>query len=520
MIILQMIILNRVGIYLRISQEDNLDESISITNQREYLLSYIKEKKDLIYCKEYIDDGYSGGNFERPGFKQMLFDIELKVIDCILVKDQSRFGRNDLVPYYINQYFPLKEVRFIAINSNIDTFDDNCYGNKMISLNSALNTHYCLDISEKVKSILYAKKREGKHLGGTAIYGYQKDPYDKYKIIIDEKIAPIIKKIYSLFINGYSLKMIAEYLDSNNIPIPSVYKNLNRGIISKMYGHWQTKTIEDILKNEMYIGNMCQSVHKRIAVNVKKIVKNPKEKWIIVENTHEPIIDKETFNIVQKMFKKNSHMTKSNRNNLLKGFIFCKECQHTIGINRVKEKSYLVCNYYRKYSKYNVCTPHYMKYKDLETVVLNNLKNHLKNIESSKLIPIIKNNNKYEKKLKLIELENNKIKKELINTNKKIEEVYEDKLNGIITTEMFNNINQKINKDKKQNLITIKDNQIIINNIKEKLEKENYEQVITDFLDLKHLNRKIISNLINKIEIDRNLNITIFYNFSKCHFIQ
>jgi hypothetical protein len=162
-----------------------------------------------------------------------------------------------------------------------------------------MNAHYCYDTSEKVKSAVITEKKEGKHLGGVAPYGYKKDPNDKYKLLIDEETAPVVRTMFEMFASGNSLQMIARYLDSQNIPIPSIQKNLNRGLKSSMYGHWQTRTIDEILKSEMYIGNMCQNRRQRVAVNVKKLVRVPKEEWIIVENTHEPIIDKDTFDIVQ-----------------------------------------------------------------------------------------------------------------------------------------------------------------------------------------------------------------------------
>ena len=502
-----------VGIYLRLSREDDdyKEESSSITNQRNYILNYLKNNNNLNFVDEYIDDGFSGGDFDRPAFKRMLIDIEYKKIDCVIVKDQSRLGRNDLVPYYIRQFFPLKKVRFIAINSDIDTFDENKIGNKMIGFYSIMNTHYCIDISEKVKSTLNTKKKEGKHLGGTACYGYKKDPNNKYKLIIDEKAAKVVKMIFNLFVNGNSLQMIARHLDDLKIPIPSIYKNLNRGMKSTMYGHWQTRTIDEILKNEMYIGNMCQGKRKRIAVNIKHLIRNPKNKWIIVKNTHEPIIDKEIFDMVQSIYSKNSHITKNTNKYLLKGFIFCKECSHTIGINTVKNKGYLVCNYYRKYSKLHACTPHRMKYDYLESIVLNKIKQQIKNCNQNELIYILKRNNKIELKIEEIIKENKKLKIEIKDFNRKNKEIYNDKLNKIISKKIYLEMKNQITKEKIENEKKLKEN---FDNIKKlKTTNINYEKIVDDFMYLKNINRKIISYLIDKIIIDENLNIEIFYKF-------
>ena len=216
-----------VAIYLRLSRDDDdfKDESQSISNQRDFITDYIRKNDDLIIVDEYVDDGYTGSNFERPAFKRLISDIEHKKINCVITKDQSRLGRNDIVPYYIKTYFPLNRVRYIAINTQVDTFDENASGNKLVGLNSFMDTHYCEDISQKVKSVIYGKKDKGLHLGGTAIYGYKKDPNNKYKIIIDEQVAPIVRKIFEMFASGNSLQMICRVLDDENIPIPKTINN-------------------------------------------------------------------------------------------------------------------------------------------------------------------------------------------------------------------------------------------------------------------------------------------------------
>lgn len=507
----------KVGIYLRLSREDDdyKEESASITNQRDYIMNYLRINDDFIFVDEYVDDGFSGGDFERPDFKRLMVDIEYKKIDCVIVKDQSRLGRNDLVPYYIRQYFPLKRVRFIAINSDIDTFDESKAGNKMVGFYSAMNAHYCIDTSEKVKSTIYTKKREGKHLGGIAPYGYKKDPNDKYKLIIDDESAKVVRTMFEMFAQGKSLQMIARHLDNENIPIPSIYKNLNRGNKSSMYGHWQTRTIDEILKNEMYIGNMCQCRRKRVAVNVKHLVRTPKENWIIVENTHEPIIDKETFDIVQNIYSKNSHMTKNTSNYLLKGFIYCKECGHTIGINTTHGKGYLVCNYYRKYSKYNACTSHHMKYDDLEKSVLKELKSFFKKCVSKKMVDNLKKNDKIEKKIRELEKELSRLEIEINDAQRKDNEAYTDKMNGIITLETYLNIRNTIIENKELNKKKIEENKLKIEELKNNGLNKDFEKIAEDYLSLKKPNRKILSNIIDRILLDENLNIEIYYKFRR-----
>jgi len=503
-----------VAIYLRLSRDDDdyKDESQSISNQRDYITNYIRQYDEFIIVDEYIDDGYSGSNFERPAFKRLINDIEHKKINCVIVKDQSRLGRNDLVPYYIKNYFPINRVRFMALLSNVDTYNENASGNKLIGLNSFMDTKYNEDTSDKVKAIIYTKKREGKHLGATAIYGYKKNPKDKYKIIIDEKAAIVVRRIFEMFVNGNSIQMICKTLDKEQIPIPSVYKNLNRGQKSVAYGHWNTKTIWDMLKNEMYIGNMCQCVNKRPAVSVKKIIKNPKDKWIIVPNTHEPIIDKETFELAQKMFGKNSHITKRTKEFLLKGFLYCRECGHAIGINTSHNgKGYCVCNFYRRFSKENYCTPHSMPYSELEPLILREIKKVVRKANKELITSTLKKSDRTLVKIKQLEKEKEHLENVISMAQKKDDDAYMDKLDGNITFETYSNIRNRILAEKEEAQIKLKAHNELIDNLKGKSINKDYEKIVSDYLALKKPNRKVLSALIDKIIIDEDKNIEIKY---------
>ena len=507
----------KVAIYLRLSREDDdyEIESASISNQRNYIMDYINKHDNFIIVDEYVDDGFSGNTIDRPDFKRILDDIETKKVNCIIVKDQSRFGRFDNASYYINTLFAKKRVRFIAPLDFIDTFDDKAFGNRMIGYKAVSNNQYCIDTSYNVKSVIYSKKRRGLHLGGTVLYGYKKDPKDKYHLVIDENVAPIVRRMFEMFASGNSLNMIAKTFDKENIPIPSEYKKLNRGNKSSMYGYWQTRTIGEMLKNETYVGNLCQCMRKKVAVGDKLLVRNPKKDWIIVENTHEPIIDKETFDIVQNIFEKNSHITTRTHNYLLKGFIYCKECGHTIGINTRGKKGYCVCNYYRKYSKEKACTPHHIHYDILEKKVLSEIKKMFRKINSSKFEDRIKNSNKIEKKIILLERENAKLKIEIESSQKKDDDAYMDKLNNLITFETYKNIHNRILEEKQLNKNKLEENLKQIAELKNNTINRDYQKIVNDYISLKKPNRKVISNIIDRIELDENLNIDIYYRFKK-----
>ena len=258
----------KVGIYLRLSKEDEKDkESGSITNQRSILMNYIKEN-NLTYINEYIDDGVSGTTFDRIGFNQMLQDIQNKKINMVLTKDTSRLGRDHIeFGYYVEKYFPEHNVRYVAVCDNIDTFYNN---NDMLLFKSAYNDMYVKDISNKIRASLNIKKKNGEFVGAYAPYGYKKDQLDKHKLVIDTYASEIVKRIYQMFASGLSITKIASILTEEKILIPSIYKNMKRGLKSSHFGTWNQRNITDILTNPTYIGHLTQGRNKKINYKSKK----------------------------------------------------------------------------------------------------------------------------------------------------------------------------------------------------------------------------------------------------------
>ena len=258
------------GAYDRLSDSDSkIDESSSIQSQKIIINSFAKFNNLIIY-KHYVDDGYSGGNFDRPAFQEMINDIESGKINCVITKDLSRLGREMYkTGKYIEEYFLEKGVRYIAIN---DSYDSNI-GDSMLGIRLSVNDLYLRDVSKKVKTSLRAKQNRGDYIGSFPLYGYKKDPSDKHKLIIDEEVRHIVELIYDLALEGKSSNKIAEYLIYKKIPIPIVHKqeprakdiNENNG-----FGIWKRQTLKGILTNEMYIGNMVQNTHNKISYNSKK----------------------------------------------------------------------------------------------------------------------------------------------------------------------------------------------------------------------------------------------------------
>ena len=385
---------NLTAIYIRLSKEDeHVLESESVVNQRKILINYIKENNLELY-DEYIDDGYSGTTFDRPAFNRLIKDIESKKINIVITKDLSRLGRDYIeTGRLIEKYFPENNIRYISVLDNIDTYVENI-NSDLIPFKSLLNDLYAKDISKKVKISLNIKKRQGLYLGWKAPYGYKKSLKDKYKLIIDKKVSNNIRTIFSMAKKGKSAKEIASYLTANKIMPPSIYFKANNKITP-----WSSRTIDSILENPTYIGNITQGIRKKLNYKSKKEIKIAKEDWIIIENTHEPIINKELFYKVQKIINKrktNKRVAESTKY-LFTNYLYCKECGYAITIVKSsdKKRSYTSCSYYRKHSKEKICSPHSMRYELLECQIKKQLTILKKPINMVKKITIDKDKNIY-----------------------------------------------------------------------------------------------------------------------------
>lgn len=334
----------KAAIYARLSIKN--DNSESIYNQIKICKNYIEKQNDIELIKIYSDDGKTGTNFERESFESLINDVRKSKIDCIIVKDLSRFGRNYIeAGNYIEKIFPYLGIRFIAISDNFDSKYNN---NDMlfVSINNVLNDYYSKDISEKTKSSLITKQKEGKFLGGTVPYGYKRSDQNKYKLVIDEKAAEVIKKIFSLTSEGYGTTYIAKYLNSKKIVPPNKYKGLKKGAII-----WLTATVNAILKNEVYTGCVIARKNKRASFSSNKYVPTLPDERIIVEGTHEAIIDKNLFNIVQninkmKIKREQKPSEHSTELKILKGKIYCGYCNQHLKLCKNGNKYWYKCSTY------------------------------------------------------------------------------------------------------------------------------------------------------------------------------
>ncbi len=506
------------GIYLRLSREDeNMGQSESIVNQKEFLTSYVIEQGWNL-TDIYIDDGYTGTNFNRPDFKRMIKDIEAKKINLVITKDMSRLGRDYIdTGYYIERYFPERNIRYIAVNDGIDTFATNNSNNDMSPFKSVMNDMYAKDISKKVRTAFNTKKKNGQFIGAFAPYGYQKDLNNKNKLVIDEMAAPVIKRIFDMYVNEHSMRNISCVLDEESILSPSAYKkqnsNYNGGKPKNKL--WYPEIIKLILTNPTYAGNMAQNKCTVISYKVKKLKSIPKESWIIVENTHEPIVCKETFDLVQQLIdrKVNTHNNEVKNTHILSGLIYCKDCgarMTFLNNSNKKQIIYAVCSNYKRFKG---CTRHGINEHKLNNLVLGELRklsDNLNHKEVAESLEGISQNTALEQLQKEIYLAENRLSE----IKKAIKSLYEDKLKGILFETDFIGLTQDFNKEREKLLIQIDR----LNKEKQKYqerESENLDliELVKDFIKFNKVDRITLLQLIDKIVISNDKKIDIYYKF-------
>ena len=362
------------AMYLRLSREDSdvgttadtgsagsaeatfRAESNSIGSQRELIRSFIREQEDIELFDCYADDNYSGSNFERPEFKRMISDIRAGRVNCVIVKDLSRFGRDYIeTGRYLDQVFPALGVRFIALTDRYDSFSaDAGERNIVLPVKNFINDSYCRDISTKVKSQLAIKRRKGECLAAFAVYGYRKSAEDRNRLLVDDYAAGIVRRIFAWKIEGMAVSAIAEKLNGLHILSPKEYKkslglNYRGGFTRGSDSRWSSPSVRRILTNEVYLGHLVQGRTERVNYKVKKCVEKPKEEWIRVENTHEPIISADDFTIVQNLLKADGRISPEKKEiSPFMGLLFCGDCREQMvrRVNRYKgtEKVYYICS--------------------------------------------------------------------------------------------------------------------------------------------------------------------------------
>ena len=379
-----------VAAYIRLSREDgDREESDSVGNQRRLLQQFLEGREDLCLYDFYIDDGFSGTSFQRTAFLRMLGDIEAGVVDCVAVKDLSRFGRDYIeTGRYLERYFPELGVRFLSLSDGIDSLKQPY--DMLLPIKNIFNEQYARDISGKIHATLSAKQKAGAFIGAFSCYGYRKSPLDKNRLIIDEYPASVVRRIFSLYLQGYGKQRIASLLNSEGVPCPAAYKQAlgmkyqNPRILPGV-ACWSYSAVNSILHREMYVGNMVQGTRRQHMRGRQKAVK--REQWIVVENTHEPIIDRETWEKTQRLL---AGRTKSvefhSRRNPFTGLVRCGDCGGAMARNTWRRADgsrvcSLYCGVYPRNGR-QFCSPHMVPLRLLEELVAEDLKTLLANAEA------------------------------------------------------------------------------------------------------------------------------------------
>lgn len=355
------------AMYLRLSRDDSVKaeqgdhgtskaESNSIGSQRELIRSFLNGQEDMELYDSYVDDGFSGSNFNRPEFKRMMEDIEAGRVNCVVVKDLSRFGRDYIeTGRYLEKIFPALGVRFIALTDHYDSLSADT-GERQIVLpvKNFINDSYCRDISTKVKSQLAVKRKSGQCLSPFAVYGYRKSAEDRNRLVVDEYAAEIVRRIFRWKIEGMAVSAIAEELNRLHILSPSEYKrslglNYRGGFAAGSGSRWGSSSVKRILTDEVYLGHMLQGKTEKINYKVKKSIGKPSEEWVRVENTHEPVISESDFETVQNLLKADGRISPKSRSiNPFMGLLFCADCGEQMIRRTVKYKDscrvYYICS--------------------------------------------------------------------------------------------------------------------------------------------------------------------------------
>lgn len=517
----------RVGIYIRLSREDgDKEESSSVSNQRDMIRHYIGEFPELVYVDEYVDDGYTGTNFDRPGFKKMITDIENGKINTVITKDLSRLGRDYIdTGYYMQKYFPEMGVRYIAILDNVDSKVDDGM-NELAPFKAVMNDMYCRDGSKKIRSVFYQKKKNGEFIGSTPPYGYRKDPEDRHRLIIDEEEAVVIRRIYEMALEGYSYGKIARKLTKENILVPSATRN-NVKKTGALVNCWKESAVSDILKNQVYLGKIIQSKYRKLNYKSKKKIRTKPEEWIIVDDCHEPIISKEMFDMVQKICKNPTFFKygdKSVHNYLLKGLLRCAECgaplktvySESVLKNHGEYRLRTVC--YTKQKNRNLCTTHSNYIKDVEAAVLEDVREvcrrYLRVINPETLMEFArqeeeKNGFVYDQK------QFKKLEDEAENIKRYMQKIYKDKITEVISEEDYATMYADFQRELKDVLEKKQELEEKSAQKKGLLDNDGLKQLVEDFLNIKEPSALLLHLLIEKITIDEAKNITIYYAFQE-----
>ncbi len=525
------------AMYLRLSREDNIldkdidtadgavkSESNSIRSQRELIKAFLQEQNDIELYDSYVDDGRSGSNFDRPEFKRMIKDIEAGKVNCIIVKDLSRFGRDYIESgRYIQKIFPALGVRFIALTDYYDSLYANTGESGIVlPVKNFINDSYCRDISIKVRSQLEVKRRAGEYLSAFAVYGYRKSTENKNKLMIDPCAAEIVRRIFEWKISGMAASAIAKKLNDLYILSPREYKkslglNYQGGFFGENEARWSSSAVKRILTNEVYLGHLLQGKTEKINYKIKKNIRKPKEKWVRVNNTHEPIISVSDFEIVQNLLRTDGRVSPQKRSlNPFMGLLFCGDCKEPMirRTSRYKDtcKTYYICS---TKNRGEGCSRHSIEESRLTEIVKLTLCSYVNTFfEQKKLFYKAKERKvnldmitEYKKETERLEKEQNKY-------DKLCDCLCKDLREGIVTKAEFDYMNHEF-KQKAEQLKQAQETykKWIETMLWSKADCADHLVKFQDTLKLEEVDRHTLTSMVKRIDLYENKRMEIEFYF-------
>lgn len=508
----------KVGVYCRLSDEDRdkvnkNDDSDSIINQRSMCLKYANQNGWNV-VDIYSDDDFSGAGVDRPDFNRLIRDCQSGKINLVLCKSQSRFSRDmEIIERYLHKEFIEWGVRFVSIVDNADTSIES--NKKSRQINGLMNEWYLDDLSINIKRSLKNKREDGLFMGSFAPYGYERSE-DGHKLVVDPVAAEVVRKIFEMYANGYGYHKICEYLNDNNIPPRSVYKKQkgSKYVCSSCdlnTVRWNPDTIAQMLRNEAYIGNLVQGKKTSLGYKVHKFKKVPEKDWCRIENTHEPIIDIETWNKVQKILGTHSSPTKNGEIHYLSKKVYCTCCDkafmrnvYNVKSEKTGKRAYMQC---KGNKKYHICENNKaIRMDELEEIILNAINDLLNNYYDKEnlkeLYEIRSQQDTNNDKINILEKEKKNLEKKIGENKTYYRNLYEDKVKGIINEDMFKSMSADYLKEIETMGTRVEYIDMEINNVQVSFEeRKQADEILKKYKHIKELNKVIIDEFIDKVYV-------------------
>jgi len=520
------------AIYVRLSKEDGdvasaaKAESNSISNQKNLIKDFLKGKDDIIVVSERVDDGYSGSNFERPGFQMMMEDIKRGTVDCVIVKDLSRFGREYIDSgKYIERLFPALGVRFIAVNDHIDSKEESERDDIVVPFKNLMNDAYCRDISIKIRSHLEVKRKNGEYIGAFTPYGYRKDENDRNRLVPDLYAAGVVKDIFRMKLHGMSQTAIAERLNRQGVLSPMEYKHslgihIQDNFKTHEQAEWSSMSVRRILENEVYVGTLVQGRHSTPNHKIKKIVDKPREEWVRIEDSHEPVISKREFSIVQRLLGMDTR-TSPNEDEVyvLAGLAVCADCGAPMVKRNVpaggKVYSYYICS---KNAATKECGAHRIPKEKLEGLVFEVLKTHIANVlDIGRILEYIDTVPFQELEIRELERQKEAKEQEVQRCRKLRDMLYEDLKDGIVSKEDYTELYEGYNSRRKKAEEAVRKLGHVIQDVMDaKTDKYEWLRYFKEYQNISRLSRMAAVELIDRVRVYDKDHIEIDFNFQDC----